>query len=135
MNTIEIDGQKYTIDMEQAFITGVISPVKPQPKSWKEYVTQTDGMNYMFDNFDVDDYNAFYALGQLIQLRDAWRGGWEPSCTSTYFQYAIKVYNGNFTVVPQQQIMNAVLSFQTKEMAWDFIATFKEILETAKKFI
>lgn len=135
MKIIEIDGQEYKLDLEQACTLGIITPIKPLPKSWKEYITQTDGMNYVLDNFNTEDINAFLALGQLIQLRDAWRGDWKPSPTSTNKQYAIIVYNDNFTVVPYQQLTNALLSFNAKEIAWEFIDTFKDILERAKKFI
>ena len=76
-----------------------------------------------------EEAEAFLALMQLRQLRKAWVGDWEPQINTFYCiiypeENKLKV-GTNFTI-------NRSLSFQTKEIAEDFLNCFKDLCETAK---
>ncbi len=89
MKTIEIDGKSYLIDIEKATEQGLLKEKDNKPRSWEEYERQMMDIkgfaatqyldNREYDKFsDINEANAFYALGKLIQLRDAWWGEWRP---------------------------------------------------------
>lgn len=68
---------------------------------------------------------------QLEQLRDCWRQGWKPKQHTTV--YAIKfsvhglaVYNFN---------SREFLSFQTEELAKEFLKCFRDLIEKAGDLI
>lgn len=75
---------------------------------------------------------AIMALCKLIQLRDCYRCGWKPDFDDvTGSKFAIYTSENELTKVEFFTI-NAVISFQTREIRDAFFDNFKDLLETAK---
>ncbi len=147
MKTIEIDGKSYLIDIEKATEQGLLKEKDSKPRSWEEYentasnnvfltsVYQLENDERAYDVFySEDEAKAFCALGKLIQLRDAWVGDWEPDWKKVYNKYTI--INARDRIDLNTAIFDSgALAFPTKEMANDFLETFRNLIEEAKMFL
>lgn len=153
MKTIEIDGKLYLIDIEKATEQGLLKEKDSKPHSWIEYIgacnenteSCTNASNLdtddryrawrFYDTFNSEDEaKAFHALGKLIQLRDAWVGDWEPDWKKVYNKYTI--INARDRIDLNTAIFDSgALAFPTKEMANDFLETFRNLIEQAKMFL
>lgn len=153
MKTIEIDGKSYLIDIEKATEQGLLKEKDSKPRSWKEYsdIYEEKVGHYTnaadidadaqcracrcYDSFvSEDEAKAFCALGKLIQLRDAWVGDWEPDWKKVYNKYTI--INARDRIDLNTAIFDSgALAFPTKEMANDFLETFRNLIEEAKMFL
>ena len=129
-----------------------------KPRSWKEYLelntgfdgagidwncggVQTTGLHHR-GNAIVPTHLAqpFIAMMQLMSLRQAWIGNWEPDWNEPDWNDETRVkwniiYLQNQVCLCDTQIKLRALSFPTKEMAEDFMNTFKDLLEVAKPLI
>ena len=82
----------------------------------------------------TQEAEAFLALMQLRQLRKAYVKDWEPNWTNNTFKYCIDVRMNNFGVESWSH-MNHSFSFPTEELAEQFLANFKDLLEIAKPLL
>ena len=138
--------------------TYVIKEKDTKPKSWREfcknyprttneaYIGYNSSICKIFSTFiprdaeqdknicvSKEEAEAFLALMQLRQLREAWVGDWEQPNAAT--EIAVIEYNndekelvttfGNFWV-------SVTLSFPTLKMAKEFLECFRDLCETAK---
>ena len=127
------------------------------PKTWKEYCATNDRKNgESWINFDSSfdkimqheigkrnpdtDKNllpnlgcakAHLALMQLHQLRDCYRQGWKPSFR---IYYGITRLDGEL-LVSDISMCSCFLSFQTKELAEEFLNNFRELIVEAGDLI
>lgn len=148
METIEINGKSYLIDIEKATEQGLLKEKDSKPRSWEEYdkaikllhvTSEYDKVGVggtRYDNFlTKNEAKAFCALGKLIQLRDAWVGDWKPDWNNdSKPKYCISV-EGNEAMIDIHYICQALLVFPTKEMATEFLETFRDLIEEAKMFL
>lgn len=74
---------------------------------------------------------AFLALMQLVELRDAWNGDWK--CEEGW-SYVI-VYKGGRLQILELRITRMVLCFKDSKTAEEFLETFRGLIETAKELI
>lgn len=145
----------YEIDKENSTFERIVFKKKDdKPRSWEEfckrgytgeegYVTSigavkscgkkgahrdTTAVGYV-DN--IEEAEAFLALMQLRQLRKAWVGDWEPDWLLSELKHVIDVSNDCIRVSAYCHD-GRCLSFPTEDMAFDFIACFKDLLEQAK---
>lgn len=140
MKTIEIDGKEYQLDIDKAKEQGLLKEKDNKPRSWEEYEKNNAygyvpdiGSRYNYFN-SIEEANAFCALGKLIQLRDAWWGEWEPDWKKVYNKYTI--INARDRIDLNTAIFDSgALAFPTKEMANDFLETFRNLIEEAKMFL
>lgn len=132
----------------------VFKKIDNKPRSWEEYCsnlkegfyfglhgekkylkygnTDCESMKTFF--LDPYDPKAFEALMQLMSLRQAWVGDWEPDWSDDSTKWNI----GNYLEAPcvyERGGISTPLSFPTKEMAEDFLNTFRDLLEIAKPLI
>ena len=144
----------YEIDKEKSIFEKIVFKKKDtKPRSWKEYLELNTG----FDGAGID-WNCggvqttglhhrgkaivpthlaqpFIVMMQLMSLRQAWIGDWKPNWKSGHSDnYCIFGAGGRFEMCIFRQCRHA-LSFPTKEMAEDFMNTFKDLLEIAKPLI
>ena len=132
-----------------------------KPRSWEEYYEQqiaNKKCGYYIDDVNCDsavivwdDFvgadkwknvlpskelaEAFLAMMQLISLRQAWIGNWEPDWNDeTRVKWNI-ISMENRVCLCDTIIKSRVLSFPTKEMAIDFMNCFRDLLEIAKPLI
>lgn len=147
METIEINGKSYLIDIEKATEQGLLKEKDSKPRSWEEYdralkqLYITSGYDKVgiggtrYDHFVTEnEATAFCALGKLIQLRDTWYGNWKPDWDEVYTKYTIVNARGRIEL-NTATFNSRVLAFPTKEMATDFLETFRDLIEEAKMFL
>ena len=123
-----------------------------KPRSWEEYLELNTGFDGCGIDWNTDGgvqrtglhhrgkaivptkYGApFIAMMQLMSLRQAWIGDWEPKWNGEIYS-CIVMFNHKYTV-DNFVGCHQSLSFPTKEMATDFMDCFKDLLEIAKPLI
>ena len=143
----------------------VFEDIKPQlPKTWEEFCEQNrvkKGECYLRSSFTVmpeivgwkrDSYSdknilpskqaaeQHLALMQLHQLRDCYRQGWIPDWSDCENKYCIiydSVYcntNYNHSIAVHTHT-NEFLTFQSREIAQEFLNNFKDLIEQAGDLI
>jgi len=145
----------YEIDQENSIFEKIVFKKKDtKPRSWKEYCELRKG----FDDAGID-WNCggilstglhhrgkaivpthlaqpFIAMMQLMSLRQAWIGDWEPDWKNVNpCKYCICGYSSDDFQICYFNVARSPLSFPTKEMAEDFMNCFKDLLEVAKPLI
>ena len=118
------------------------------PKTWDEYCAKHGEVGdkikaslyaaYMAINkYTFSDYNqaqAYIAMIKLHLLRDEYRQGWKPNYNIRQDKYTIIYgYNWGITVVVNQT--SRFLSFQSREIAEEFLTNFRELIEQARDLI
>lgn len=84
---------------------------------------------------DYKSAEAHLALMQLHQLRDCYRQGWIPDWnTNEYIKYCIARYNGNYQIITINRT-STFLSFQSLEIAQEFLNNFKDLIIKAGDLI
>lgn len=139
----------------------VFEDLEPKlPKTWEEFCEQNkvkDGECYIgntscvvevlkgncFHRRKTHDRNilpnkkaaeAHLALIKLHQLRDCYRQGWVPDLTVPTSIFAIFYIKGRYTV--EEFISSSeFLSFQTRELALEFLINFRDLIEQAGDLI
>ena len=130
-----------------------------KPRSWEEYCKNFKGQYYYIqDNRDniatsftpngyglISEYKnyipskelaeAFLAMMQLMSLRQAWIGDWEPDWSCGYSSNYCIIGDGDDFEVCNLSKCRYALSFPTQEMAVDFMNCFKDLLEVTKPLL
>lgn len=83
---------------------------------------------------------AHLALIKLHQLRDCYRQGWVPDYTDTSNKFCIVNYFDSYLYKPNHGIIIRgtiphFLSFQSEEIAQEFLDNFKDLIEQAGDLI
>ena len=143
----------------------IFEDIKPQlPKTWEEFCEnyprkkdecyidmscQIVRLVYEIDRYKDSDKNilpskqaaeAHLALMQLHQLRDCYRQGWIPDWSDCENKYCIiydSVYcntNYNHSIAVHTHT-NEFLTFQSREIAQEFLNNFKDLIEQAGDLI
>ena len=134
METIEINGKKYQLDVEKAKELGLLKDTKPL--SWEEYCNNSGKAIYTYDEFSSrEESMAFIAFGKLIQLRDAWIEDWKPDWNDSNKHKWCIINDIDNLVIGLYGNTSRLLSFPTKKMANDFLETFRNLIEQAKIFL
>ena len=118
------------------------------PKTWDEYCIKHGEVGdrikaslntayTMINKYTFSDYNqaqAYIAMIKLHLLRDEYRQGWKPNYNIRQDKYTIIYgYNWGITVVVNQT--SRFLSFQSREIAEEFLTNFRELIEQARDLI
>ena len=137
----------------------VFEDIKPKlPKTWIEFCNQNKirkGEIFFNDVCDMMDGRAFgdirdsyidrnilpseqavkqhLALMQLHQLRDCYRQGWTPTVDKVLFGITRRV-GGNLKA-DKFMFSSRFLSFQSKEIAQEFLNNFRNLIEQAGDLI
>ena len=115
--------EKY-IDANSEIDTAVIHPAKREPERDKNILPSKDAAK------------AHLALMQLHQLRDCYRQGWVPDWNNVnenkYFIISdeMKVY-----IIQNVLLAPCFLSFQSKEIAEEFLNNFEDLIRQADDLI
>jgi len=154
MKTLKIEIPKgYEIDVEKTNITDgsiVFKEIKKElPKSWEE-LGKLSGC-YVGVNAELvqltcpsiarsenriifateEQAKASVALAQLSQLREVYRQGWKPNWSDGQPKYCIEFQN-NGVRINLWYNLNYFLSFQSQEIASQFLENFSELIKKAK---
>lgn len=139
----------------QAFTEKELNPL---PKSWEEFcekypVKETEAIiccdssiadcKGLGEKRDSEYYRdicpskksaeAHLAMIQLEQLRNCWWNGWKPEWNNCE-KYVIKWDNDDLIVFTARNI-RAFLVFPTREMAYEFLKCFRDLIEKAGDLI
>lgn len=105
------------------------------PKSWDEFRTMYDFKPEDTIPLSEQQYKAHAVLLKLHILRDCYRQGWEPNWNDGA--------SAKYTIIRQKNIPTVVslwnipsfLSFQTGEIAEQFLQNFRDLIEEAGDLI
>ena len=138
----------------------IFEDIKPQlPKTWEEFCKQNvirDGEHYIDSFSDIIkktsigtmrncsfDRNilpnkqvagAHLALMQLHQLRDCYRQGWIPNHEENSKKWSITKFKNKLYTCSVCHY-SSFLSFQTEEIAEQFLTNFRDLIEQAGDLI
>lgn len=84
---------------------------------------------------DKEDVEAFVAFCKLRKMRKQWIGKWKPDWTNEDQTKFTIISAKNKIDDSISDFINSSMSFPTKEMRNEFIATFKDLLEQAKSLL
>jgi hypothetical protein len=110
----------------QAFTEKELNPL---PRSWEEFCKQGNPIASWRYNIPIK-YEASF---KLEQLRNCWWNGWEPKWNNCE-KYVIKWDNDDLIVFTARNV-RAFLVFPTREMAYEFLMCFKDLIEQAGDLI
>lgn len=105
-----------------------------------------DGYYIRAENYDKnllpskESAEAHLALMQLHQLRDCYRQGWIPSWNNFKTdRYCIEFMDNHYTIdhytIFKYNTSNKFLSFQSREIAEEFLTNFRDLIEKAGDLI
>ena len=78
---------------------------------------------------------AFLALMQLVELRDAWNGDWKADWNDwSHHKYIISIIE-NEIMKDELFSKQAILHFKSAELRDKFLNQFKDLIETAKELL
>lgn len=112
----------------QAFTEKELNPL---PRSWEEFCRKHKSicLSTRYANISL----KYDALIKLEQLRNCWWNGWEPEWNNCE-KYVIKWDNDDLIVFTARNI-RAFLVFPTREMAYEFLKCFRDLIEQAGDLI
>lgn len=128
------------------------------PKTWEEFCNRTPIRQEYFIGYDskinlrenkgrtsCGDRNlhaseveaeATLALIQLIRLRKAWVGEWDPERTGTSIYYIQSTVDGRLTISFVSRYMyRHTLTFPSESIAKQFMECFRDLLNKAERFL
>jgi hypothetical protein len=156
MKTLKINvPEGYEIDKEQSTFENIVfKEIKNDlPKSWEDlenlkgfYVGNTSDVVMTSDNVRKGKINRFIfatkeqaeasiALAQLSQLREVYRQGWKPDWTTEDRKFCIETFGNNELEIDNWHRRNYFLSFQSYEIAQEFLENFRNLIEQARPLI
>ena len=107
----------------------------PLPKTWLEFAKTQDYEKTLIAGVPKDIAKKHIALLKLHKLRDYYRQGWKPNWLDDNFKWVISSIFGNEIEVHTSVIYSLFLSFQTKELAEEFLNNFRDLIEQAGDLI
>lgn len=128
------------------------------PKTWEEFCNRTPIRQEYFIGYDSKinlrenkgrtpygdrnlhasevEVEATLALIQLIRLRKAWIGEWDPEKTCANIYYIQSTIDGELTVsFISRYVYCHTLTFPSKSMATQFMECFRDLLNIANRFL
>lgn len=160
--TIEIevpDGKKAVWRNNQLIFENIELPKPKYPKTWKEFckfypieqnsalidrdsailiLGKRDNRCDYFDRNVLPSSKAakqHLALMQLHQLRDCYRQGWKPNWNDENNKYYIAFFNSKNHCVSCTRYASKFLTFQSMEIAEEFLNNFRDLIEQAEDLI
>ena len=153
MTTITLEGKEYQLDIEQAKKLKLLKEKDNRVRSWEEFkakyfnetgyvyvemegcINPTSVPHYICDQLTPHEVKAIAAFSKLLKLRRDWVGEWEPDWENDKTEYYVIECIGNTIRMYPQRIYSRNLSFPTKQMAHEFLETFRELITEAKILI
>jgi hypothetical protein len=154
MKTLKIEiPDGYEIDTAKSTFEEIVfkESKKELPKSWEE-LEQIQGCwvqsnsTLFYDKRETiasehknvfktkEQAQASIALAQLSQLRDVYRQGWRPDWGDESEKYVIKKVGQKLKIYDCRATIH-FLSFQSEEIAEQFLNNFKDLIEEASPLL
>ena len=130
----------YEIDLEKSNIADgsiVFKEIKTVlPKTWGEYFWSKEygnpKINYRYFFRTQEESMMLQSMLQLFHLRDVYRQGWEPDFSDGDLnKYSISFYEDKIDLDNWVGV-DSFLSFQSREIAQEFLNNFKDLIIKAK---
>lgn len=91
-------------------------------------------MDNNIDLLSSEEVREHLVLMKLHELRDYYRNGWVPDWKDDKYKYVIIHFNGSF-IVSETVFSRKFLSFQSNEVAKEFLTNFSKLMEQAGDLI
>ena len=111
----KIDSLDYYIDRDSSIVKAI-----PGPKR------DSNSDRNLLPKYEATE--AHLALMQLHQLRDCYRQGWKPDWNDDSTKYYVYVSNHGLNIMNSTTNISYFLSFQTKEIATEFLYNFRDLI-------
>lgn len=135
MTTIILEGKEYQLDIEQAKKLNLLKEKDDRVRSWDEFKEKySEVLHYTAAQLTKQESIALVAFSKLLKLRRDWIGEWEPDWLNDEFKYTV-VNWGSYVKTDYCSSLCKSLSFPTKQMAQEFLETFRDLIEEAKILI
>lgn len=155
---INVPDGKDVIYNEQTHTIEFVDKKPPRSKTWEEFVknnprildtehyisskgaceTFCGGNDRTLDDKcylnNKEDAEGIAALIQLTRLHDEWVGNWKPDYTDSTEKWNIYFLRDNLEI-SWSNSGKRFLTFPTRGVAKEFLDCFRDLIETAKKFI
>lgn len=116
---------------QEEFFVSAFSQIRPSTRTGSERVLNKDE-NLLSTK---EDAKAHLALIQLHRLRDVYRQGWVPDYKEVLtVKYAIRFINNALCII-QTNTQSNFLTFQSQEIAEQFLENFEDLILEAKELI
>jgi len=154
MKTFKIEiPEGYEIDKDKSTFENIVfKEAKGLPKSWEELervegcFVQDDSRIAALDTLTGlstrnifcyrEQAEASLALAQLSQLREVYRQGWFPDWKSAkQIKSCILLHRGDSISIVPFRYQSHFLSFQSEEIATQFLNNFSDLIEQARPLI
>ena len=110
----------------------VFEDIKPKlPKTWEEFCKTYKSTYVLPSKYATEQH---LALMQLHQLRDCYRQGWKPNYAENSKKWSITKFKNKLYAISTCHY-SSFLSFQTEEIAEQFLTNFRELIEQAGDLI
>ena len=113
----------------QAFTKEELNPL---PKSWEEYCKLYKVPSLIIGPLISRKYAA---LWKLEQLRDCYRQGWTPDWTNVIAVKYCIIKSADTLLISSRTALTAFLTFQSKEVAEEFLQNFEPLIKEAGDLI
>ena len=113
---------------------------KELPKTWKECYDSLECLTlcdkYERNNIPSDIIMPMQALCQLLVFRNAWwqQLGWKPDWKDEEVKYCITNALSRVSTTSNYE-NNRILAFPTEEIRYQFLETFRDLIEEAKELL
>lgn len=152
MTTITLEGKEYQLDIEQAEKLGLLKEKDSRVKSWEEFkekyrykhayyydvsegITRRTSTVCIGDQLTPPEAIAIVAFSKLLKLRRDWIGEWEPNWLDPSDKFIFYRLGNDVRIYTSHHSAANGLSFPTKQMAQEFLKTFRDLIKEAKILI
>ena len=135
---LTLNGKEYLLDIEQAKQLGLLKEKDSRVKSWEEFKEKYSNelLHYTATQLTVEEATALAAFSKLLKLRRDWIGEWEPNWGRTEEKkYVIERKRISQFEITTYFTNSRALSFPSYELALEFLETFRDLIEEAKRLI
>lgn len=148
---LTLNGKEYLLDIEQAKQLGLLKEKDSRVKNWKDFskkydkayvVNETSAFPIEANVFctqsqlTVHEAKALAAFSKLLKLRRDWIGEWAPNWGIVEEKkYVIERKRISKFEITTYFTNSRALSFQSYELALEFLETFRDLIEEAKTLI
>jgi hypothetical protein len=136
MTTITLEGKEYQLDIEQAKKLNLLKEKDGRVKSWEEFTKKYPNHFFHVISAQLTTYEekALAAFSKLLKLRRDWIGEWEPDWTDYHDKFILYRSENEVSICTTCTTAGG-LSFPIKQMAKEFLETFRDLIEEAKTLI
>ena len=109
---------------------------KELPKTWKECINGFGEYGTITVLSPVENADAVRALGKLLVCRNVWwkQLGWKPDWKDEEVKYCITNALSRVSTTSNYE-NNRILAFPTEEIRYQFLESFRDLIEEAKELL